>query len=267
MLEVSGNFAPDLLVEVADGVATITLNRPERRNALSFAMMRGLHDLTVAARTDASVQVLVFRGAGDKAFCSGADLGGIAENGAFVELHDGRGELANLFRALWALGKPTIAAVRGFALAGGFGLACACDIVVAADDAMFGTPEINVGLWPYMITVPLLRSMPQKYVLDLMMTGRRIDVVEAQRVGAVSRVVAVAELESTVYELAIHLASQSPTAMRWGRESFFRTLEQPNAEAALAYLQTMLTLTTNTEDAVEGVAAFAQKRTPTWPGR
>jgi enoyl-CoA hydratase/carnithine racemase len=157
--------------------------------------------------------------------------------------------------------------VRGYALAGGFGLACACDLLVAADDAVFGTPEIDVGLWPYMITVPLLRSLPPKRVLELMMTGRRVDAVEAERLGFVTRVVPVAELDAAVDELAATLASKSPLIMRWGRDSFYRVLEQPDSDAALAYLQTMLSITSHTEDAAEGVAAFAQKRAPEWRGR
>ena len=203
---------------------------------------------------------------GDAAFCAGADLGSIADNSSFAELHDGRGQLADLFNAMWELGKPTIARVRGYALAGGFGLACACDIVIAADDAKFGTPEIDVGLWPYMITVPLLRSLPPKAVLELMMTGRRIDAAEALRLGCISQVVAVDDLDATVDALAATLAAKPPLTMRWGRDAFYRVLQQPNSSAALDYLQTMLTLTTNTDDAAEGVAAFAQKRAPIWTG-
>ena len=142
------------------------------------------------------MRVVVLTGAGDKAFCAGADLTGIAENAGAAAAHDGRGLLADLFRDMWSLGKPIVARVRGYALAGGFGLACACDLVVAADDAVFGTPEINVGLWPYMITVPLLRSMPPKTALDLMMTGRRVSAEEGARIGFVQRVVPVAELDA-----------------------------------------------------------------------
>jgi enoyl-CoA hydratase/carnithine racemase len=167
---------------------------------------------------------------------------------------------------MWSLGKPIIARVRGYALAGGFGLACACDFVVASNDAQFGTPEINVGLWPYMITVPLLRSMPPKTALDLMMTGRRVDATEAQRLGFVQRVVPVDALDATVDALAADLAAKSPLIMKWGRGSFYRTLEM-NADEALDYLQGMLTVTTQTEDAAEGVAAFAEKRAPKWKGR
>ena len=132
---------------------------------------------------------------------------------------------------------------------------------------MFGTPEIDVGLWPYMITVPLLRSLPPKRVLELMMTGRRVDALEAERLGFVTRVVPVGELDAAVDELAATLASKSPLIMRWGRDAFYRVLEQPDSDAALAYLQTMLSITTQTEDAAEGVAAFAQKRAPEWRGR
>ncbi len=205
---------------------------------------------------------MVLTGAGDKAFCAGADLTGIAENAGAAAAHDGRGLLANLFRDMWSLGKPIIARVRGYALAGGFGLACACDMIVASDDSVFGTPEINVGLWPYMITVPLLRSMPPKTALDLMITGRRVPAEEGARLGFVQRVVPAADLDATVDALAAELAAKSPLIMRWGRDSFYRVLEM-DADAALSYLQGMLTVTTQTEDAAEGVAAFAEKRAPT----
>src|SRR3954470_4784170 len=192
----------EVLYDAADGVARVTINRPERRNSMSYGVMQGVRDAVAAPKADDAVRVVVLPGAGDKAVCAGAGLGGIADNAGAAAAHDGRGLLADLFRELWALGKPTIARVRGFALAGGFGLALACDFVVAADDAQFGTPEVNVGLWPYMITVPLLRSMPAKKVLELQMSGRRVGAEEAQRIGFVSRVVPVAELDAAVDEVA-----------------------------------------------------------------
>ncbi len=166
----------EIAVEVAvvDGVATVTLNRPERRNALTWAMIRQLREIVSDFRYDDTVRVVVLTGAGDKAFCAGADLTGMAGGADHLALHDSRGDLPELFKALWQLGKPTIAKVRGYALAGGMGLALACDLVVAADDAQFGAPEIDVGLWPFVITVPLVRSMPPKKALELMMTGRRV---------------------------------------------------------------------------------------------
>lgn len=259
-------MADEVLYEVDAGIARITINRPERRNAMSFEVMHGLRTSVARARADADVRVVVLTGAGDKAFCAGADLGGggIASTGA--DAHEGRGLLADLFRDFWALGKPVIARVCGYALAGGFGLACACDMIIASDDSQFGTPEINIGLWPYMITVPLLRSMPPKTALDLMMTGRRVSAEEGQRIGFVQRVVPVAELDATVDAVASELASKSPIIMKWGRESFYRVLEL-DADAALSYLQGMLTITSQTEDAAEGVAAFAEKRAPTWKGK
>jgi enoyl-CoA hydratase len=256
----------DVRYEVAGPVARATIDRRERRNAMSFGVMEGLRDAVARAKADDAVRVLVVTGAGEKAFCAGADLGsgGISEGASAA--HDGRGMLAELFRDLWRLGKPTIARVRGYALAGGFGLALACDFVIASDDAQFGTPEVNVGLWPYMITVPLLRSMPPKRVLELMMTGRRVDAVEAARIGFVTRVVPVGELDGAVDELAATLASKSPLILRWGRESFYRVLDM-DPDDALAYLQAMLTVTSASEDTAEGVAAFAEKREPKWKGR
>jgi len=256
----------DVRYEVAGSVARATIDRPERRNAMSFDVMQGLRDAVATAKADDAVRVLVLTGAGEKAFCAGADLGGGGIADGASAAHDGRGTLADLFRDLWGLGKPTVARVRGYALAGGFGLALACDFVVASDDARFGTPEVNVGLWPYMITVPLLRSMPPKRVLELMMTGRRVDAAEAERIGFVTRVVPVDELDAAVDDLAATLAAKSPLILRWGRDSFYHVLDM-DPDDALAYLQAMLTVTSASEDTAEGVAAFAEKREPKWKGR
>ena len=174
--------------------------------------------------------------------------------------------MARLFEELWELGKPTIARVRGYALAGGFGLALACDLVVASDDAQFGTPEIDVGLWPYMITVPLCRSMPPKKALELMMTGRRVGAAEAEAIGFVTRVVPVEKLDQAVSELAASLAAKSPAVMRLGRDAFYGVWDAGAAEA-LRYLHSQLTLTTLTDDTREGLTAFAEKRAPRWTGR
>lgn len=256
----------EVIVEVADHVARVTLNRPERRNALSWTMVRELRRVLDTLAADRDVRVVVLTGAGDAAFCAGADLTGMADGAGHLELHESRGELAGVFRQLWHLGKPTIARVRGYALAGGMGLALACDLVIAADDAQFGTPEIDVGLWPFMITVPLVRSMPPKKALELMMTGRRVSAEEAERIGFVTRVVPVDQLDAAVDELAATLASKSPAVMRLGRDSFYAVWDQ-SAEDALRLLHPMLTVTTGSEDTAEGLAAFVEKRVPRWRGR
>jgi enoyl-CoA hydratase/carnithine racemase len=255
-----------VLYDVSGGIATITINRPDRRNALSWQVMTELRDSFEVAKDDHGVRVVVLTGAGDKAFCAGADLTGMAADAGWADLHDARGELARLFRAMWELGKPIIARVRGYALAGGFGLCLACDLVIAADDAQFGTPEIDVGLWPFMITVPLMRSMPPKKALELMMTGRRVRAEEAERIGFVTRIVPVDQLDDAVNELAATIASKSGSIMKLGRDSFYAVWDQ-SAEDALRLLHPMLTITTATEDAAEGIAAFAEKRTPQWSNR
>ena len=259
-------MSDEVLYAVDDGVARLTINRPERRNALSWAAIEGLRDGLARARADAGVRVVVLSGAGDEAFCAGADLAGMRAGTGYAEVHEDRGGLARLFEEMWSLGKPTIARVRGYCLAGGFGLALSCDLVVAADDATFATPEINVGLWPYMITVPLCRSMPPKQALDLMMTGRRIDAVEAERLGCISRLVGVDDLDAVVDELAAGLAAKSPSVMRLGRDSFYAVWDQ-SAGDALKLLHPMLTVTSELEDAAEGIAAFLEKRPPRWTGR
>src|SRR6202035_3438034 len=198
------------------------------RNAMSWDVMHGLQEALAAAKSDPAVRVVVLAGAGDDAFCAGADLGGMAgageggtESPGFLATHEARGVLAEVFGALWQLGKPTVARVQGWAMAGGFGLALACDLVVASDRARFGAPEINVGLWPYMITVPLMRSMAPKKALELMLTGRVVDAAEGERIGFVSQVVPHDELDGAVDALAATLTSKSPAVMKLGRDAFY----------------------------------------------
>jgi len=256
----------EVLYRVDGRVARITINRPERRNSLSWGVIESIRAHAAEAKANRDVGVVVLTGTGDKAFCAGADLTGMAAGASYLDLHEGRGQLAELFEELWSLGKPTVARVRGFALAGGFGLALSCDFVVCSDDSQFGTPEINVGLWPYMITVPLVRAMPPKKALELMLTGRRVAAVEAERIGFVNQVVPAERLDAAVDELTATLAAKSPAIVKLGRDSFYRVWGE-EAGQALAYLHAMLTITTETEDAREGIRAFAEKRQPNWTGR
>lgn len=265
--DIPGDIDQEVLYHRVGGVATVTINRPERRNAMSWSVIRGLRAAVARAGADPEVRVVVLTGAGDRAFCSGADLGGMTgDDVGFLSTHEGRGELAGLFGDLWSLGKPTIARVQGWAMAGGLGLALACDLVVASDRARFGAPEVDVGLWPYMITVPLVRSMPPKKALELMLTGRVVDAAEAEALGFVTRVAPHDELDDAVDELAATLAAKSPAAMRLGRSAFYAVWDMA-AEQALAHLHAMLTVTAQTEDAGEGITAFLEKRPPRWTGR
>lgn len=256
--------AAEVLYDVATRVARVTINRPGRRNALTWETVSALRTALARARHDEAVRVVVLTGSGERAFCAGADLATMAVTGADVAAdHRNRGELAALFTDLWELGKPTVARVRGAALAGGFALAVACDLVVAADDAVFATPEIDVGLWPYLATVPLVRAMPPKRALELMMTGRRVDAVEAERTGFVTRVVPAADLDRAVDELAATLAAKPPGPLRLGRDAFYATWDL-GAREALAQLHPLLTLAGMSGEALEGTAAFAEKRPPRW---
>jgi enoyl-CoA hydratase/carnithine racemase len=259
-----------VLLEVTGRVARLTINRPERRNALSTGVIAGLRQALATVKADDGLRVVVLTGAGDRAFCAGADLvrsspveGGGGDDPAAV--HAARGELARLMEDLWELGKPSIARVRGYALAGGFGLALACDLLVAADDAVFGTPEIDIGIWPFMITVPILRAMTPKRALELMLTGRRVAAGEAERIGFVNRVVPVDELDAAVDELAGTLAAKPPGALRLGRESFYEAVDL-GAREALRYLHPLLSVAAGTDEAAEGRAAFADRRPPRWAG-
>ena len=255
-----------VLYEVADRVATITINRPEKRNTLSGPVQAGLLASFTRAKADADVRVVVLTGAGGRAFCAGADLTGVHTDASFIDKHEARGSIVALFTLMYGLGKPIVAKVKGFALAGGFGLALACDMVMAADDAVFGTPEINVGMWPMMITVPMLRSMPPKVALELQMTGRRVPAEEAVRLGFVNRVFPVGTIDADVAAVAADLALKSPSIMKLGKDAFYTAIDL-DAATAWKLLQTGLTMVNATEDSVEGIKAFAEKRPPDYQGR
>ena len=257
----------DILYGVSDGVACITLNRPERRNALTFDGMARLARQLERARHDPTARVILIQGAGDQAFCAGMDLNAVTDDSSgIVALHEGRDALAVVFGRLWEAGKPTVAKIQGWALAGGFGLACACDIVIASERARFGAPEIKVGLWPHLITVPLTRSMPHKVVLELMMTGRIVCAEEGLRLGFLSRMVAHDELDSVVGEVTATLARNSAAVMKLGRDGFYATWDMHSVDA-LTHLRALLTITSETQDAAEGISSFLQKRPPQWSDR
>jgi enoyl-CoA hydratase/carnithine racemase len=246
-------------------VVILTIDDPERRNPMSLETMAELSRRIGEAGADDSIRVIIVTGAGKRAFSAGGDL-----SGGFVDEpltdHVARGALADLFRAIRRCGKPVIARVNGHALAGGLGVAAACDIVIAVEDATFGAPEVRVGLWPMMITAVLQRSMPRRAAFELMATGRRINADEAMRLGLVSRVVTRDRLDDVVDETVASLISASPAVLAMGKDAFYAA-EDMSLDAALDYLHTGLTAVAMTDDAVEGIGAFLEKRPPEWRGR
>ena len=253
--------------EVRGPAVYLTIDREERRNALSDEVVGGLLLGLQRANGEPAARCVVVTGAGDRAFCAGGDLAGnLAPDQGRVTSHELRGRVAELVKAFAAHPQPILARVNGVALAGGLGLMLACDLVVAAEDVQFGTPEINLGLWPYMISAVIQRNVPRKAALDMMMTGRRVTAAEGERWGMVNRVVPRDLLDQTVEELVAELASKSPLILSLGKRSFYRAQDM-SLEDALAYLQAMLTVNLESEDVAEGVNAFLQKRAPEWKGR
>jgi enoyl-CoA hydratase/carnithine racemase len=255
-----------LLYDVADGVATITLNQPDTRNALSNELLGELIDAFEAARDEHSVRCVVLTSSHEKVFSSGANLGGFAADVPVVHRHLGTARFPRLFRLIGELGKPSICAANGHVLAGALGIALACDLVIASEEATFGTPEINVGAFPFMIMALIYRNVPRKKTNELLLLGDRVDAREAERIGLVNRVVPAGEFDAAVAEWAGKLAAKSPLIMRLGKDAMFRQQDMAFADA-LDYLRSQLSLAMTTEDIVEGVTAFFEKREPNWKGR
>ena len=252
--------------EVRGPAAWVAIDREERRNALNPEVTAGLLDAIGRADGDDEVRVIVLTGAGDKAFCAGGDLGGFVAEASAADQHAARAQLGAVFLAMQSSPKPVVARVNGHALGGGYGLMLAADIAVAVEDATVGTPEIDIGLWPHIITAVIQRSVPRKIALEMMLTGRKIPASEAARWGIVNRAVPRAELDAVVDEYVTTLAAKSPMILRLGKQSFYRAQDMSFPEA-LEYLAGMLTLNLQAEDVAEGVSAFLQKRAPEWKGR
>ncbi len=252
--------------EISGATSRITINRPDRRNAISPEVVRGIATALAEVEAQPTVKVVVLTGAGDKAFCAGGDLGGMAEAGGKVGEHFVRAEIGDLFKQMRASRLPIVARVNGHALAGGFGLMLACDIVVAASDAGMGMPEVNIGLWPFMISAIVQRDIPRKIALEMMMTGRRFDAATGERWGFVNRVVDRDGLDAATYEIVDEIASKSAAILSLGKRSFYRAEDMP-VDDALGYLAGMLTVCLGSEDTIEGVTAFIQKRAPEWKDR
>jgi enoyl-CoA hydratase len=250
----------------ATGVATIALDQPETRNALSDELLGELLDALHTVRNDHDARCLVLTSTHDRVFSSGGNLTGFSADVPLVGKHFANERFPAVFRALGELGKPSICGANGHVLAGALGLALACDLIVASDAARFGTPEINVGLFPFMIMALIYRNVGAKKTAELMLLGEQISAEEAERIGIVNRVVPAAEFDDAVTAWAEKLASKSPVIMRLGKDAMFRQMDMALADA-LEYLHAQLTIAGSTEDIVEGVTAFFEKREPRWKGR
>lgn len=254
-----------LRYEVDAGIARVTIDDPERRNPLSNETMAQLAEALASACRDHDVRVIVLTGAGDRAFSAGGDLAGGFVDSPVAD-HVRRGSLADLLRSMRRCPKPIVARVNGHALGGGFGLVAGCDIAVAADHALLGTPEIDVGLWPMMISAVLEPLVPQRALLEMMLLGSRFPAARAAELGIVNRVVPGDELDAAVDEVVEQLLAKSPSALALGKQAFYAITDM-DFDSALDHLHNGLTAIAMTEDAVEGVAAFIQKRPAEWKGR
>lgn len=248
------------------GVAFVTLDAPETRNALSDALLDELLAAIDRAGGDDGVRVLVLESSHERVFSAGGDLKAFAGDAATIDKYGGLDRFPRLYRALGGLGKPVICAAGGDVLAGAFGLALACDLIIAKEGVRFGCPEINVGVFPFMISALIYRNVPRMRANQLMMLGDLIDAAEAERLDIVNLVVPADQFEDTVREWAHRLAAKSPLLMRLGKDAIDATRDMALPEA-LSALRSQLALAFTTEDIKEGVAAFREKRAPVWTMR
>jgi enoyl-CoA hydratase/carnithine racemase len=251
-----------LLYRAEDGVAYITINREQQRNAITPEALALFHQYLDEAEKDATIRALLVTGAGDKAFCTGAQLSGDVNKGGL----DIFASYADLLNRIVSFPKPTVARIKGFCLAGGMGFMLACDIVVASDDSKFGTPEVNVGLWPMMIGALIFRNVLQKKAMEMILLGERMTAQEALAMGLITRVAPAAELDVEINKILEILTSKSPIGMRMGKQAFYAAANMPLKEALL-YLSERIKEVAGTEDAREGITAFIEKRTPKFIGK
>jgi enoyl-CoA hydratase len=253
--------------ETAHGIATISMDQPDSRNALSDPLLDDLLAAFEEARADGDVRCVVLTSTHETTFSAGGNLSGFAADVPLVHKHlYGIEKFPRLFRAIGTLGKPVICAANGHCLAGALGLALACDLIIASDRATFGTPEINVGVFPFMIMALIYRNVGRKKTTELLLLGERIDAHEAERIGIVNKVVPAEEFDGAVRDWAQRLAAKSPVLMHMGKDAIYRQMDMA-FEDALDYLRSQLTIAFSTEDIQEGVKAFFEKRDPQWTGR
>ena len=253
----------DLIYQVDGQVATVTINRTAARNAITPEAVLLFHSALDQAQADDGVRVVCITGAGDKAFCSGADLGGGMQDDAGRRSHFD--SYARLISRLAEFPKPTVARVNGHCLAGGTGFMLACDIVIARASAQFGTPEVNVGLFPMMIGALIFRNVPRKKAMEMILLGERLTAVQALEMGLVTRVAPEEDFDAEVGRVLAALAAKSPIGLKLGKAAFAAAERMPLAEA-VRFLGGQLVEVAGTRDAREGITAFLEKRPPRFKG-
>lgn len=253
---------PHLLYQVKNNIASLTINREDRRNAISIETIKLFLQYLDEAQMDPAVRVILITGAGDRAFCAGADLGGIADG----KIQAGFESYAQLLKRLSGYPKPVVARVNGACMAGGMGFMLACDIVIARNDAKFGTPEINVGLWPMMIGALIYRNTLRKKAMEMVLMGERLNADQAQEMGLITRAVPADRLDDEVDRVLQSLAEKSSIGMKIGKEAFYAMADMP-FEEAVDFLSGKIAEVASTEDAREGIMAFIEKRKPAFIGK
>lgn len=252
----------DLGYRVENNIAHFTINREKQRNALNLETISLFLKHLDQAECDDTVRAVLITGAGDRAFCSGADLGSAAQN----KIQEGFRGYAQLMKKLAGYPKPVVARINGDCLAGGMGLMLACDIVISRNDVKFGTPEVNVGLFPMMIGALIYRNVLRKKAMEMILLGHKLDAEQARNMGLITRAVSPQKLDAEVALTLKLLAAKSPIGMKLGKEAFYVMADMP-FEDALDFLSQKIAEVAATEDAKEGITAFLEKRQPVFKGR
>lgn len=253
----------ELLVAREGAVLTLSINRPEQRNSLNAQVIEGIHRQLAAANDDKGLRAIVLTAVGSKAFCAGADL---ASGGAFkFDYAEPRMAFADLFRIARRSNVPIVGKVNGTCMAGGMGLLAMCDLAVAADHALFGLPEVKVGVYPMQVLAVLQHLVPRRRLMQLCLTGEPVAAAEALEMGLVNQVVPAGELDAAVDTLVAQLTERSPAALRRGKYASY-AIESMSFEESLAFMESQIGLMAATDDAAEGIAAFKEKRRPVWSG-
>jgi enoyl-CoA hydratase/carnithine racemase len=256
-----------VLIERRGAVQWITINRPERRNALNEQVVRTIDAGIAQAVADRDCRAIVLTGAGDQAFCAGADLQKNVQGAAFdVDFSRPQHYIVDLFKRVQECTLPIVARVNGHVMAGGFGLLCACDMAIAADDIRIGTPESKIGMTPMMILPFMLRVLPARKLQEMCVTGEQFTAAEGQEMGLFNYVVPRAGLDAKLEWLLERITGKSPTAVRLGKQAF-NAMRDMSLRESLEYAQAMVPVMSSTEDAREGKASFQEKRPAKWSGR